>query len=207
MITRQQVDGMRRLQFTDEELHVIRHCNTPDKVQDFLNQLEYNFDEKRETHRTFRGVLQHRTAHCLEGMVTAAAILSQHGYPPLSICLEASDIDHNIFVYWQDGHVGSVAKSRQVELHGRPPVFKTYRDLVMSYYPDYYNWSTQDRADITMRGWALTDLRIFSQNWITGESMKFIEEYLYTIPYKRICPEDKDVFYYSRKDDTVIPVP
>jgi len=197
---------MQNPKFTDEELEVIRNCNTPEKVQEFLNQLDYNFEEKGETFRTFRGILKHRTAHCLEGVITAAAILSQHDYPPLFICIEASDIDHNIFVYWKNGKVGSAAKSRQAELHGRPPIFKTYTELVMSYYPDYYNWFTQDRKDITMRGWALTDLRTFSQNWITGKSIKLIEDYLYSIPYKKIFPKHKDVFYYSRKDKTVTPV-
>ena len=196
---------MQNLKFTDAELAVIRNYNTPEKVQEFLNQIDYNFEEKGETYQTFRGVLNRRTAHCLEGVITAAAILSQNGYPPLFICIEARDIDHNIFVYWKDGKVGSVGKSRQVELQGRPPIFKTYRDLVMSYYPDYYNWFTQDKKDITMRGWALIDLRTFSQNWITGKSIKLIEDYLYSIPYKKIFPKNQDVFYYSRKDE-VIPI-
>jgi hypothetical protein len=195
---------MQNPKFTDEELKVIKALNTPEKVQDFLSKLDYNFEEKEETDRSLRGVLKHRTAHCLEGMVTAAAILSQHGYPPLFVCIEASDIDHNIFVYWKDGKVGSVAKSRQIELHGKPPLFETYRDLVMSYYPDYYNWFTQDRKDITMRGWAVVDLRTFSQDWITGENVGFIEEYLYTIPYKKLFPKDKDEFYYSCKDGQII---
>lgn len=197
---------MQSPEFTAEELEAIRTYNSPEKVQQFLNQLPYNFEEKGKTSRSFRGVLKHGTAHCLEGVVTAAAILSQHGYPPLIICIEASDIDHNIFVYWQGGNVGSVAKSRQVELLGRPPIYRNYRDLVMSYYSDYYNWFTQDRKDITMRGWAVLDLRTFSQNWITGESIEFIEEYLYAVPYKRIFPEEKDIFYYSQKDEKIVSI-
>ena len=108
IISKPKDNCMQNLKFTDEELQVIRNYNTPEKVQEFLNQLEYNFEEKGETHWTFRGVLKHRIAHCLEGMVTAAVILSQHGYPPVFICIDASDIDHNIFVYWQNGKVGSV---------------------------------------------------------------------------------------------------
>jgi hypothetical protein len=197
---------MQNIDFTKDELKIIRKYRTPEKVQEFLNQLDYNFEDKGETYHSFRGVLRHGTAHCLEGMLTAAAILSQHGYPPLFLCMEASDIDHNIFVYWKDGKVGSVAKSRQIELHGRPPIFENYNDLVMSYYPDYYNWFTQDKTDITMRGWAIIDLRIFSQNWITGDRVEFIEKYLYSIPYKKIFPKDKDEFYYSNKDNKIIPI-
>jgi hypothetical protein len=201
---KQKDNYMQNLEFTDEELKTIKTHNSPERVQEFLSQLPYNFEENGKTSRSFRGVLAHRTAHCLEGVVTAAAILSQHGYPPLIICIEATDIDHNIFVYWRDEKVGSVAKSRQLELQGKPPMYASYRDLVMSYYCDYYNWFTQDRKDITMRGWAVIDLRAFSQNWITGESIEFIEEYLYAIPYKRIFPEDKDEFYYSQKDGKII---
>jgi len=198
---------MQNLEFTEEEQNIVKNCNTPERVQEFLNSLDYNFEKSGiQTWRSFRGVVKHREAHCFEAAITAAAILSQHGFPPLIVCLEASDIDHNIFVFWQNGKAGSVAKSRQVELHGRPPIFRTYRDLVMSYYPDYYNWFTQDRSDITLRGWALVDLHIFSQNWITTRDISFIEEYLYTIPYKKLFPEDKDFFYHNRRDGKIIPV-
>jgi len=198
---------MRDLEFTKEELNIIRSCNTPEKVQEFLNSLEYNFEENEvQTWRSLRGVVKYREAHCFEAAITAAAILSQHGYPPLIICMEASDIDHNVFIYWQNGKVGSVAKSRQVELHGRPPKFQTCRDLVMSYYPDYYNWFTQDRSDITLRGWTIVDLNIFSQNWITGEDISFIEKYLYAMPYKRLFPENEDSFYYSHREGKISPV-
>jgi len=198
---------MQNLKFTKEELNIIEKCTTPEGVQNFLNSLDYNFEKNgAKTWRSFRGVVKHREAHCFEAAITSAAILSQHGFSPIIICIEASDIDHNIFVYWQNGKVGSVAKSRQVELHGRPPIFKTYRDLVMSYYPDYYNWFTQDRNDITLRGYAVVDLRIFSQNWITAKNLLFIEKYLYVIPYKKIFPDNKDFFYYSRRDGKIIPV-
>jgi hypothetical protein len=192
--------------FTAEELRAIDTYDTPEKVQEFLSWIPYNFEEKGATNRCFREALKHRTAHCLEGAIMAAAILSQHGYPPLILCIEASDIDHNMFVYWSNSKVGSVAKSRQTELHGRPPTYENYRDLVMSYYPDYFNWYTQDKKDITIRGWAVVDLRTFSQDWITGENIDFIEEFLYAIPYKRIFPEEKDEFYYCQKDGKVLPI-
>jgi len=197
---------MRNLKFTKEELSIIQECDTPEKVQNFLNSVEYNFEEGGvNTWRAFRSVVKHRKAHCFEAAMSAAAILSQHGFPPLVVCIEARDIDHNIFVFWRDGKVGSVAKSRQVELHGRPPIFETYRDLVMSYYPDYYNWFTQDKNDITLRGYAVVDLRIFTQNWITARNLSFIEKHLYRIPYRNIIPEDKDLFYYSQRDGKTIP--
>ena len=198
---------MQNIEFTKEELKIIKMCNTPEKVQNFLDSLEYNFENDGvETFRSLRGIIKHKKAHCFEGAVSAASIMSQQGYPPLIICMEASDIDHNIFVYWLDGKVGSVAKSRQVELHGRPPIYETYDDLVMSYYPHYYNWFTQNKKDITMRGWALIDLNIFSKNWITSENISFIEDYLYAIPYKRLFPKNEDSFYYFRRNGRIIPI-
>jgi hypothetical protein len=198
---------MQNITFTKEELKIIKMCNTPEKVQDFLDSLKYNFEEDGiETYRSLRGVIKHKTAHCFEGAMSAASIMSQHGFQPLIICMEASDIDHNIFVYWNHGKVGSIAKSRQVELHGRPPIYDTYYDLVMSYYPHYYNWFTQDKSDITMRGWAIIDLNIFSTDWITSKNISFIENYLYAIPYKRLFPKNEDSFYYFRRDRTMIPI-
>lgn len=198
---------MQKIEFTNEERKIISAHNTPEKVQNFLNSLDYNFEEDGvKTFRSLRGVIRHGKAHCFEGAVSAASIMSQHGFQPLIICMEASDIDHNIFVYWQNGRVGSIAKSRQVELHGRPPIYETYEELVMSYYPHYYNWFTQDKEDITMRGWALTDLNIFSQNWIISENISFIEDYLYAIPYKRLFSQKKDSFYYFQRDRKMISI-
>ncbi len=198
---------MQNIEFTKEELNIIKMYNTPEKVQKFLDSLKYNFENDGiETFRSLRGIIKHKKAHCFEGAVSAASIMSQHGYQPLIICMEASDIDHNIFVYWLDGKVGSIAKSRQAELHGRPPIFETYDDLVMSYYPHYYNWFTQDKKDITMRGWALIDLNIFSKNWITSENISFIEDYLYAIPYKKLFPKNEDNFYYFQRDGRIIPI-
>jgi len=198
---------MKNIKFTKEELRIIKSCNTPEKVQEFLLKLNYNLEKDGvETYRSFRGIVKHKEAHCFEAAVAAAAILSQHDFPPLLISFEAGDIDHVIFVFWRNGKVGSVAKSRQAELHGRPPIFNTYRDLVMSYYPDYYNWFTQDKRDITLRGFAVADLRVFSKNWITSKSISFIENYLFALPHKKLFPENKDIFYYGRKDGKLIPI-
>ena len=74
--------------------------------------------------RSFRGVVQHGAAHCLEAALSAAVILEQHGWPPLVLSFESIDgLDHVIFVYRARGRWGSVARSRDPGLHGRKPVF------------------------------------------------------------------------------------
>ena len=184
--------------FTKEELRVIKEYNTPKKVQGFLDKIPYNF---RDTFWSFRKVIKNKTANCFEGAIFAAAILSYHRYKPLIVCMEArDDIDHNIFVYKKKGRWGSIAISRDKELKGRKPIYRTIRALIMSYYPYYYNSYTGDKSDITLRGFSDTiDLRRFKKDWITsGRNLKFIEDYLFKIPYRKLFPNKKEVYIGTR---------
>jgi hypothetical protein len=126
--------------FTERERRVIGRCRTPREVQRFLNRLPYNTEPPPggATLRSFRGVVRTGTAHCLEAALAAAVILEQHGYPPLLLSFESIDeLDHVLFVYRHRGRWGSVARSRDPGLHGRKPVFRTARDLALSYVEPY----------------------------------------------------------------------
>ncbi len=183
------------LRYTKDEIAVIRSCDTPEKVQEFLLGMPYNFDEPDETWRSFRGVMRGRTAHCFEGAVFAAAVLAEHGYPPLLMCMEASDIDHNIFVYRKGGRFGSVAKSRDQNLLGRPPKFRSLRSLVMSYHPYYFNYFTNDLTDLTLRGYGVVDLSTFGRDWVLAEgNLTFIVEHLWAMPYVKLFPADRAMY-------------
>jgi hypothetical protein len=108
--------------------------------------------------RSFRGVVRHHTAHCLEAALSAAVILEQHGYPPLVISFESIDeLDHVIFIYRHNGRWGSVARSRDPGLHGRKAVFATPRALARSYLDTY--------VDLTGRveAFAVVDLRVLGR--------------------------------------------
>ena len=116
--------------FTPPERRLIGRLRTPILVQRFLNRLPYNTEPGRETLRSFRQVLRHRTAHCLEAALAAACILEQHGFPPLVMSLKSIDyLDHVIFVYCERGRWGSVARSRDPGLHGRKPAFSAAAGL------------------------------------------------------------------------------
>ena len=132
-----------RLAFTARERAVIQRCRTPGAVQRYLNALPYN-DEPPPggaTLRSFRGVVARGTAHCMEAALTAATILEQHGYPPLILSFESIDeLDHVLFVYRRRGRWGSVGRSRDPGLHGRRPVFRTARDLALSYVEPYIDY-------------------------------------------------------------------
>ena len=142
--------------FTAEERRIIGRLRTPAAVQRFLNALPYNNEPPpgRATLRSFRGVVRHRTAHCIEAALAAAVILESHGYPPLILSFESIDeLDHVLFVYRERGRWGSIARSRDPGLHGRKPVFRTARALALSYVAPY--------VDFTGRivGYTVVDLR------------------------------------------------
>jgi len=185
---------------TEQEREIINLLSTPEKVQDYIDKnLRYNFEEDGETNRSFRRVLRDGKAHCLEGAIFAATVLYYHNNPPLVVCMEAKDMDHNIAIYKRNGKWGSVAQSRDENLKGRPPKYRRIRDLVMSYYPYYWNSYNRDRdiTNLTMRGYALIDLRKIKGNWITAEEeLDFVEDFLWGVTYRFLFPRrDKSKFY------------
>ena len=124
--------------FRPKEWALIQKYRTPRQVQAFLRALSYNWEKKGETLRSFRGVLRHGQAHCLEAALTAAILLEQHGYPPLLLDFDSQDnLGHVLFLFRHRGRYGTVARSRDAGLHGRKPVFRTLRQLVLSYVDPY----------------------------------------------------------------------
>lgn len=125
-------------EFTADEWKVIRTHRTPKQVQGYLRSIPYNRERNGSTCFSFRRVLRENRAHCLEGALVAAVILEQHGYPPTLCSIESQDqLDHVLLLFKRGGLWGSVARSRDIGLHGRKPVFRTVRDLVMSYFEMY----------------------------------------------------------------------
>src|SRR5829696_10508603 len=138
------------------ERAVVARLRTPLQVQHYLNRLPYNTEPApgRTTLRTFRGVVRHRTAHCMEAALAAAVILEQHGYPPLVLSFESIDeLDHVLFVYQHRGLWGSIGRSRDPGLHGRKPVFRTTRALALSYVEPYIDYHGR------ITGYTVVDLR------------------------------------------------
>jgi hypothetical protein len=127
-----------RESFTAREWRLVQRLNAPGKVQRWLNALPYNTEKNGGTQRSFRGVLRHQRAHCMEAALFAAVVLEQHGYPPLVMSLESKDwLDHVIFIYKRKGRWGSIARSRDPGLHGRKAVFRSPRALAVSYADGY----------------------------------------------------------------------
>ena len=123
---------------------MIDRLRTPLAVQRWLNRLPYNTEPPPDpaTLRSFRGVIRHHSAHCLEAALSAAVILEQHGYPPTVLSFESIDkLDHVIFAFKHRGRWGSIARSRDPGLHGRKPVFPTARALALSYVDPYVDFT------------------------------------------------------------------
>jgi len=155
-------------ELTRAEVALLRRLSTPEKVQRYLDDLTYNLEKGGDTVRSPRRVMRDRTAHCAEGAFFAAAAFRLNGRPPLIVDLEAdNDDDHVLAVYRERGLWGSVAISKFSGLRFRAPVYRTIRELVMSYFEDYFNWD----GDRTLRAYSrpLSLARFDRINWMTAE--------------------------------------
>jgi len=174
-------------ELTRSERALVGRLRTPRAVHRWLRALPYNHEKRGETLRSFRGVVRTRTAHCLEAALFAAAVLEQHGYPPLLLSFESIDkLDHVIFVFRENGRWGSVARSRDPGLHGRKPVFRTPRQLAASYMDAY--------VDMTGRvtGFAVADLRDLGRyDWrLSPRNVWKVERWLIDYPHRRLVMSD-----------------
>ena len=167
-------------------------------MQAFLNRLPYNTEPPPDpaTLRSFRGVMRHWTAHCLEAAITAAVILEQHGYPPLVMSLESIDgLDHVVFTYQTRRGWGSVARSRDPGLHGRRPVFRNLRQLAQSYFEPFV-----DRTGC-LKAYGAVDLRVLGDyDWrLSMKNVWRVERLLFEIPHRPIRSSPVRVARLRRK--------
>jgi hypothetical protein len=175
--------------FTPAEHRVFRRLRTPDKIQYFLDYgLAYNKEPDGPTCRSPRAVLRDRTAHCMEGAMFGAAALRMLGHPPLLLDLEAvHDDDHVLAIFRSRGHWGAVAKSNFSGLRYREPVYRSLRELVMSYFEHYFNLRRQKTLRRYSRPVNLG--RFDSRHWMTAEEdVWMVPEYLCDIAHRPVLP-------------------
>jgi hypothetical protein len=166
--------------FTPSELRTLRALKTPAGIQRFLDDLPYNL---AFTARSPKRVLHDRVASCLEGGIFAAAALRAIGFPPLIFDLEADrDTDHVVAIFKIGGHWGAVAKSNFSGCRYREPVYRTLRELALSYFNIYFNL----RGERTLRRYSkpVNLARFDYLQWMTSEKpIWFIAEHLVEIPH------------------------
>jgi hypothetical protein len=172
--------------FTAGELRVLRGLKTPARVQRFVDELTYDYSDGAGS---VRRVLRERKGHCLGGALVAAAALRVQGHPPLIMDLESvRDDDHVIALYRERGLWGGVAKSNYAGLRFRAPVYRTLRELAMSYFEHYYNL----RGERTLRGYsrAVNLARFDRKGWMTSDDdIWFVPEYLVGVKHYPLCPD------------------
>ena len=174
--------------FTAAEWKLVRRLNTPAKVQRFFSSMPYNWEKNGGTVRSFREVVKRKESHCLEAAVAAAVILEQHGYPPLLLDLESQDLlDHVIYVFKENGYWGSIARSRDAGLHGRKAVYRTRRDLALSYFDPFVDFTGR------LKGYGVTSLyELGNYDWrFSARKMTKIEDHLRAIPHTPIRSSDR----------------
>lgn len=155
---------------------------TPRQVQAYLRQLPYNREKEGETLASAEEALRRGRLHCFEAAMAAAAILEHHGYPPLVASLESRDgLDHVIYVYQHKGKWGAVARSRDEGLHGRPPRYRSLRDLVWSYYDPYVDKSGK------IIGYQVAHLDDTGADWrASRKNVWKAEQYLIDLKHKKL---------------------
>ena len=169
--------------FTPTELRKLRTLKDPHGIAKLIDAMPYHLATSAWSPRR---VLEAQTSHCLEGAIFAAAALRAVGFPPLLLDLEADrDTDHVIAVFKDRGGWGAIAKSNYAFLGYREPVYRTLRELAMSYFEQYFNLA----GDRTLRTFSRpVDLRRFDdRGWMTTEKdVWFIPEYLLDIRHTKL---------------------
>jgi hypothetical protein len=204
------------LGLTAKEGAVLRALRTPADIQEFVvDGLHANFEFAGDTLRSVRGVLKHRQAHCIEAAFTAACALWLQGHPPLLMDLTARrDSDHVVAIFKSGRCWGAISKSNHVWLRWRDPVYRSLRELAMSYFHEYTNKSAK-----SLRSYSVpVDLRRFpTGEWVTnaedcwevGAALCDVRHFALVTPAqaRRLLPRDATelradalVQYKSRRD-------
>jgi hypothetical protein len=172
----------------------------PDNIQGFLDSIDYNPNYEC---RSPRWVIRKRSAHCFEGALFAAAALQFIGYKPLIVDLKAyNDDDHVIAVFKEDDHWGAVAKSNFTTLRYREPVYRSLRELVMSYFDFYFNIV----GDKSLRSYSIPlDLTIYNtRQWaITDEDLEYIGDKLEKLTHYPVV-DNKMIKNLKKASDTML---
>lgn len=173
--------------WTSEELEILHGLDAPWRIQELLDSVPYATDQQT---RSPRRVLRERCAHCTEGAFLAAAALRLHGQPPLVLDLRAeNDDDHVVAIYRVNGLIGAVAKSNFSGLRFREPIYRSYRELALSYFEVYFNTLGEKSLRSYSRPLDLSALD--SAGWMTTEEdLGWIGERLDAMPHYRLVGEE-----------------
>lgn len=168
-----------------------RHA-APRALQAFVNAIPSNLEPDGDTCFTVKQVLKHRRAHCIEAALLAACALWLGGEPPLLLDMRARrDYDHVVALFRRRGLWGAISKSNHVALRGRDPVYRSVRELALSYFHEYHN----TRGEKSLREYSrpLDLRRVPFEHWISGEAGAWeVERRLDAVAHYRLFPSTQD---------------
>ncbi len=168
MATRKKYARREDLGLSRAEFAVLRRLSTPEKAQRFIYDLKQNFEPKGDTCNSVRVVLRDRRAHCIEGAMVAACALWIHGEPPLLLDLQAvKDFDHVVALFRRHGRWGAISKTNGFALRWRDPVYRSLRELAMSYMHEYTN--KHERKSLRTYSVPYDLRRMKTKDWVTPE--------------------------------------
>ena len=182
---------MDTLGFNENELKILRKLDTPQKIQDFLEKISINLGKDgRDPCASPRRVLQKNRAHCVEGALFAAAALWLNGERPFLLDLQAvdHDLDHVVTLFRRHGLWGAISKTNHAVLRYREPIFRTVRELALSYFHEYFT----NKGEKTLRSYSrpFNLLRFARPGWaISGKNLWYIAEALDESPHYQILPK------------------
>ncbi len=180
---------------TEEVEKLFLQLSTPTEIQNYLDSILFNHEEQSETNRSAYHVILHKKAHCLEGAFLACAALLRQKRKPciLSLKVTDNDYDHVVSVYQENGYFGAISKTNHAVLGWRDPVYRTVRELAMSYFHEYFLVRNGEK---TLRGYSrLINLNRFGTSWITSDENLFnIAEIIRDAPHTPIIPKGHEKF-------------
>jgi hypothetical protein len=187
--------------FTKKEKFLVKKLNTPAKVQDYLNALWFNFEKKGDTLKSPLFVMREKNAHCIEGAILGAYILSTHGFTPYLMHLKATkgDFDHVVAPFKVGRFWGALSKTNHAVLRYREPIYKNIRELALSYFHEYF----LNNGKKTLRQYsAVLNLNTFEKGWENMEGDLWgIDEELDKVKHYDIVP--KSFVKNLRRADTI----
>ena len=180
---------------TKPELKILKKLTTPIKIQDFLDKIPMNWEKRGETYFSPRRALQMKKMHCLEGALLAATALWLNGEKPLLLDLKAKgDDDHVVALYRRNGYWGAISKTNHAALRFRDPVYKTLRELALSYFHEYFRNSDGKKILVSYSSKPL-NLKSLGTKWVIDEKdLHYIVEAIDFAPHKQIYPKKNRKF-------------
>ncbi len=181
-----------RLGLNARERATLARLTSPQAIQTYLYRVPCNHEQGGETVLSVREVLRRRRAHCIEGAFLAACALWLHGDPPLVMHLDCdiSDYPHVIALFKRDRYWGAISKTNGASLRFRDPIYRSLRELAMSYFHEYNN----RRGERTLRSFtrAIDLSRVDPTLWVTQQTACWqVHDLLAAAPHVALLAKDQ----------------